>query len=106
MDGGPSLLFTLTALFSGFCAGGWLAWRINQSHIDRAPGGDYREKLRASRSRRLAGAAGALVVLGASLLFPVQSLVITSACVGYVLVTLQHPRPDAKGPGAGAGGRT
>jgi len=104
MDGGPSLLFTLTALLSGFCAGGWLAWKINQAHIERAPGDGYREKLRASRTRRLIGAAGALAVLGVSLLFPVQSLVITSACIGYALTTLLHPRPNGEHPGPGRDG--
>ncbi|MES9995479.1 hypothetical protein [Desulfovibrio aminophilus] len=104
MDASPSLLFTLTALLSGFCAGGWLAWKINQTHIDRAPGDNYLEKLRASRTRRMTGAAGALAVLSVSLLFPVQSMVITSACVGYALTTLLHPRPDGERPDSGRDG--
>lgn len=88
MDGGPSLTFVLLALLSGFCAGGWLAFRVNGKLIQAAPGEDDAAKLRASRSRRLGCAAAAGAVLLASLLLPAQSLVITAACAGWIFTTL------------------
>lgn len=91
MDGGPSLAFVLLALLSGFCAGGWLAFRVNAAILRAARGQDHAARLRSSRPRRLACAGAALAVLLLSLLLPAQSLVLTAACAGWIFVTLIPP---------------
>ena len=95
MDGGPSLTFVLLALLSGFCAGGWLAFRVNAALVRTAPGEDHTARLRASRPRRLACAGAAAAVFLASLLLPAQSLVISAACAGWIFVSLIPPRQES-----------
>ncbi len=95
MDGGPSLTFVLLALLSGFCAGGWLAFRVNAALVRTAPGEDHTARLRASRPRRLACAGAAAAVFLASLLLPAQSLVLSAACAGWIFVTLIPPRQES-----------
>jgi hypothetical protein len=91
MDGGPSLTFVLLALLSGFCAGGWLAFRVNSAILRTARGEDRAARLRSSRPRRLACAGAAAMVLLVSLLLPVQSLVLTAACAGWIFVAIVQP---------------
>lgn len=91
MDGGPSLTFVLLALLSGFCAGGWLCWRLLSGLARKLKDDAERGPGRLRRARAAAAAAG-LGLLGASLLLPVQSLVLTAAFAGFGFVALFLPR--------------
>lgn len=92
MDGGPSLTFILLSLLSGFCAGGWLCWKLLSGLARRLRDDAERGPGRLRRARATAAAAG-LGLLGISLLLPVQSLVLTAAFVGFAFVALFPPKP-------------